>query len=208
MRSRMSFTAIALIATAAASSVFAAGEGDWPCVQRNIPALSAGMMWAGPPIDQAAETLAKTDPEISNLAARLAARRTSLDEAEKLIETFAAAVAGDDKPARLTALFAGVLGQINTERQLIMAGIRKYTRKQKTLAAEIGKTRAELKEALNLSPVSDADRKARREIEERLGWQSRIHRERERSLIFVCESPVILEQRAFSIARSIAAHLE
>lgn len=190
--------------------VYAASDADegWPCVQRKIPVLSAGMMWAGPPVNEAAKSLWQTNGDVNALAVRLAARRTSLDEADKLIAGYAASVAADDKDLHLTALFAGVLDLINAERQQIMAGIEKYTRKQKSLAMAIGKTRAELKAALKVAEPNEDERKLRRDLEQKLSWQSRIHHDREKSLTFVCESPVILEQRVFAIARSIANHLE
>lgn len=183
-------------------------DQNWPCVQRKIPALSAGMMWVGPAIDDAARALWRNDTQLSALAVRLSARRTALEDAQKLIETYVASIDPDHKTKYLTALFAGVLEQINKERQQILAGIEKYTRKQKALADNIRKTRVQFAEALKVKAVSEEDKQARRNLEQKLSWQSRIHEEREKSLIFVCESPVILEQRAFAIAREIANQLE
>lgn len=197
------FSISASVAQAAGST-----EPDWPCVQRKIPALSAGMMWAGPPVDDAATKLWQGDAELSTLALRLAARRTSTEEAQKLIETFAGSLKPSAKQQKLTALFAGVLALINKERQQIMTGIIKYTRKQKTLAETINKTRTEFTAALKVKSKTDEDKKARRDLEQKLIWQSRIHEDREKSLQFVCESPVILEQRAFELAREIANYLE
>lgn len=200
--------AVAICISTSAASAAGSNEPDWPCVQRKIPALSAGMMWAGPPIDEAANKLWQNDTKLSTLALRLAARRTSTQEAQKLIETFAGSLQPSDKQQKLTALFAGTLSLINKERQQIMAGITKYTRKQKTLAETINKTRTEFAAALKVKSKTDEDKKARRDLEQKLIWQSRIHEDREKSLLFVCESPVILEQRAFELAREIANHLE
>jgi hypothetical protein len=44
-------------------------------------------------------------------------------------------------------------------------------------------------------------------LEEELDWSTRIFKDRQQSLTYVCETPVILEQRAFSLGRSIAALL-
>ncbi len=61
-------------------------DADWPCVQRKVPTLSFGMMWAGSePTGQS-----ETDPALQQLAQNLAVRRTSLEEAAPLIETYAA----------------------------------------------------------------------------------------------------------------------
>ena len=44
-------------------------------------------------------------------------------------------------------------------------------------------------------------------MEDKLRWDTRIYQDRQKSLTYVCESPVILEQRAFAVARMIAAEL-
>ena len=45
-------------------------------------------------------------------------------------------------------------------------------------------------------------------LEDALRWDTRIHDERNAALAYVCESPVILEQRAFALAREIQTHLD
>ena len=192
-----------------AGPALAAGndDPDWPCVQRKIPALSAGMMWAGPPVDEAAEKGWSNDEELSALVARISARRTTLDEAAEQITAYAEKLDAQSKNQKLTALFAGVLSTINSERAQIMTGITKYTRKQQELANTIRETRNQFSEALKVKPKTDESRKAVRELEQKLSWQSRIHQDRERSLLYVCESPVILEQRAFALAREVANQL-
>ena len=46
------------------------------------------------------------------------------------------------------------------------------------------------------------------ELEERLHWDTRIYDERQAALAYVCESPVLLEQRAFALAREIRSRLD
>lgn len=192
-----------------AGPALAAGDNDpdWPCVQRKIPALSAGMMWAGPPVDEKAGKLWSEDSRLEPLVARISARRTTLDEAAEQIAAYATSLEAQAKQEKLTALFAGVLSTINSERAQIMTGITKFTRKQQELANAIRTTRKAFSEALKVKPKTDESRKAVRELERKLSWQSRIHQDREHSLRFVCESPVILEQRAFALAREIANQL-
>ena len=43
--------------------------------------------------------------------------------------------------------------------------------------------------------------------EEKLDWDTRIFTDRQAQLTYVCETPVILEQRAFALGRAIAGHL-
>jgi hypothetical protein len=38
-------------------------------------------------------------------------------------------------------------------------------------------------------------------------WDTRIYDERRRSLQFVCETPVILERRAFEVSRMVQARM-
>src|SRR5215472_3691541 len=79
---------------------------DWPCAQAKVPELSVAAVWDGPPIDGVGETW-KSDPKVRDLVARLAARRTPLEEAQKAAEDFIAA-SGPDKAAKAKLLFAGL----------------------------------------------------------------------------------------------------
>ena len=45
------------------------------------------------------------------------------------------------------------------------------------------------------------------ELETRFSWDKRIFEERAQSLTYVCETPVLLEQRLYEIARAIQAKL-
>ena len=42
------------------------------------------------------------------------------------------------------------------------------------------------------------------ELQDALAWDIRVYKERAQALTFVCETPVLLEQRAFAIARTLA----
>jgi len=186
----------------AASPTHAASEGDWPCIQRKVGELTAAQMWDGPELDTA--TRWRDDPRIASLAAELAQRRLSVDDAASHIERFASE-AGSDRDARLTALFARVLDRINAERGRLVAGIERYARKQRELAERIkaaalamAASRGEAQKQAAASP----------DLEEQLRWDTRIYDERQAALGYVCESPVLLEQRAFALAREIRNHLE
>ncbi len=182
-------------------------DKDWPCIQRKVPEISTGQMWAGPALPEDKEAWRK-DGNVAKLVPILAARRTDLDKASKLIEAFAMGGEKDQRNNRLALLFSGVLYMINAERRGIMGGIERYTRKQRDLSKSIQETRVALDNALAIEKPTEENDKARREIEKKLDWQTRIHQDRERSLKFVCESPILLEQRLFAIAREIMNNLE
>src|SRR3984885_15546875 len=60
---------------------------DWPCAQAKVPEISLAAVWAGPPLG-AAEEKWKSDPKVSALVEKVAARKTPLDNAQKAITKF------------------------------------------------------------------------------------------------------------------------
>src|SRR3981081_486950 len=94
---------------------------DWPCNQIKVPEMSVAAVWAGPPIDDV-ENVWEQDPTIKDLVARLAARRTPLEDAQKIIsDTIAGDPAERQRQAKL--LFAGLFKALNHERSEVMNGI-------------------------------------------------------------------------------------
>ena len=179
-------------------------DPDWPCIQRKVPEISAGMVWAGPPVE-GLEQEWRAEAEVAALAQRIAARSTSVADGKKAIEAFAAR-STTDKDHRLTLLFAAMLDAVNAERGTIIGGIKRYAQRQGKLAARI---QQQIEELNQLSDASSEEQKARRrELEEQHLWDTRIYEERERSLSYVCEQPVLLEQRIFTLAREIMMHLD
>lgn len=192
----------ALLMLCLAAPAQAAGpvDPDWPCVQRRQPQLSVAQVWAGPAADAATGALL-ADPAVQELAQVLALRRTALPEAEARIAGFAA----DHDAAALTALFLATFDHIQTRRNQVMAGITRYAHKQAALDDQIATARQNHERLLAASPPDfDAIDKAEAEID----WSTRLFQDRQQSLSYVCETPVILEQRAFAIGRAIAAHLK
>jgi len=86
-------TAIGALLVVAASTGFCLAADprypDWPCAQAKVPEISLAAVWAGPPLDDAADKW-KDDARVSALVSKLAARRTPLEEAEKAIAEFLA----------------------------------------------------------------------------------------------------------------------
>jgi hypothetical protein len=178
-------------------------DSDWPCVQRLVPELAFSQMWAGPHPDRA-KGAASANGEIAELAPRLASRATPDDEAQAAIDRFAASLPAGQRDAQLGLLFDQVLRLINQERSEIIAGIRTYTRKQQHLAAKIAQDSRQL---ANLQPGTTPDAKTQALRDERQ-WDLRVFEDRRRILTQICEQPVLLEQRAFSLARAMQAELE
>src|SRR5512132_2384046 len=87
----MGRVAIAVLLIVAASSECCRAADprypDWPCVQAKVPEVSLAAVWAGPPLDDVANKW-KDDGKVSALVARLAARRTPLEDAQKAITEY------------------------------------------------------------------------------------------------------------------------
>lgn len=184
-----------------AAPAWAAGPPDpnWPCVQRLQPHLSIAQVWAGP-VPDAAELAAAEAPDIQELAQLLALRRTPMPDAEARIAGFAE---GHD-PQALVSLFAATFEHIDRARGRVIEGIGRYGHKQVDLQAQIEDLRHQFA-ALEAADPKDFDKMD--EVEKQLDWSTRIFQDRQQSLIYVCETPVILEQRAFALGRAVQAHL-
>lgn len=176
------------------------GAEVWPCVQRQTGALSAAVIWPHP-LD-AAKTPGLSD-EAADLAAALALRRVDPDAAEARLDAYVAAHHGSDAEA-LGAIFLAAFTRIDHDRARVLDGIRRYARSQADLAARIDRARAEMRAAEAATPP-DHDRIDA--LEEQLDWDERIHHDRERALGYVCETPVLLEKRAYQVAQMLMKHL-
>src|SRR6516162_7906778 len=102
---------------------------DWPCNQIKVPEISVAAVWAGPSIDDVGNAW-EEDATIRDLVARLAARRTPLDDAQKAIaDVITGGESERQKKAKL--IFAGLFKTLNDERSDVMRGIERYARKQR-----------------------------------------------------------------------------
>ena len=195
--------ASAAAAPAVAQPATTQQDPDWPCIQVLVPRIASAQIWTGPPIEAVAQAW-REDPAVRELALELAARRTPLETAQERIAEFAAGLDPQRKDERLTALFAGVLETINRDRASLIAGIKRFTVKQRELSEQIQQANARLRELDTGTAEGQAQHAAL--LEER-NWAIRIFDERESSLTYLCEQPVLLERRAFALARDIAAEL-
>lgn len=163
------------------------------------------MVWAGPAIDERDESW-RRDASLSELVAKLAAPTTDMADAKKDIQAYSDGQAAGIRSQILTNLFAGILATINAKRDEAIQAIARYARRQQNLAAKIERTTAELEGLTREGTPGEGQR--RENLKHQVHWDTRIFEERERSLAFVCEAPVLLEQRAFALAREIMGQLD
>ena len=197
--------ALAMMAPASTQPAAPQTNPDWPCRQILVSRLAVAAVWSGPPIEGIAW---QKDPAVAALAAEVAARRMPLEDAERRIADFAKAQAAA-KAYKLAALFAGVFETLDAERAQIIAGLLRFGTKQRELAAKI---RSESHMDSSASKEAKDKDKDKDEVKDKgalqLEWDMRLFEERRQSLSFVCESPTLIEQRLFAIARIIQRNLE
>ncbi len=195
----------ALLASAGAAQAF--NDPTWPCESRKVAHLSMGQMWAGAiPEDM---TAWRDDAALAAAASRIAQRRTGMDEAADIVDALADATPQDALETRLTQLFAGVFTLIDRERARVVDGITRYNASQQALSARIDAMQVELAALEKETAADDYDALDRIDaLRDGVAWEVRIFNERRRSLQYVCESPVILEKRAFAVSRLIKARID
>lgn len=199
MRAAIVIAAAVFGATLSAAEAADPRYPDWPCAQAKVPELSVAAMWDGPPIDTVGEAW-KNDPKIRDLVARLAARRTPLEQAQKAATDFIAA-SGADKAEKAKLLFAGLFAELNQQRTEVMDGIDRITRKEKELADKILSDRSALGQ---LQDSPNPDQHQIDDVANRLQWGTRIYEDRRKTIRYVCEVPTVIEHRLFALARAIA----
>jgi hypothetical protein len=171
---------------------------DWPCQQLKVPGISIANVWTGPSID-AVDTTKSTDPKEAELIAHLAARRTSIEDARKMIADFMVGT-NEEKQEKAKTVFAALYSTLNAQRDQVMSGIERFSRKQKTAAEEI---REETRKMREMQDASNVDQAQSDELAGRLAWQTRILEDRRKSTTYVCDVPVMIEKRLFDLGKAI-----
>jgi len=204
MRRRIAIGALLVVAVSTECCLAAdSRHPDWPCAQAKVPEISLAAVWAGPPLDDAANKW-KDDARVSALVSKLAARRTPLEEAEKAITEFLAGSATEKGEAG-KLLFAGLFDRLNAERSSVMGGLERVTRKQRGAADKIQSDTLALQALQGASPP---DQSKIDELGNQLTWETRIFEDRRRVIKFVCEVPTAIDQRLFALGRVIQQEME
>lgn len=176
---------------------------DWPCTQAKVPEISLAAVWAGPPLDDA-QNKWKDDARVSALVAKLAARKTPLDEAEKSVKEFLAGSAAD-KTMNAKLLFAGLFDTLNAQRSQVMNGLERVSRRQREAADKIREDTLQLHTLQGATPRDEAKVEA---LSNELIWKTRIFEDRTKVVRFVCEVPTTIDQRLFALGRVIQQEME
>jgi hypothetical protein len=174
---------------------------DWPCQKLKVPEIAVASVWNGPSIEGV--DTKSSDPKEADLVARLAARRTPMEDAKKLIADY---LVGTDaeKQQKAKTLFAALYSMLNAQRDDVMSGIERFSRKQKSSAEDI---RAEAQKLRDMQDKPDADQAQTEQLASQLAWQTLIFEDRRKSTSYVCDVPVQLEKRLFDLGKAIQGSL-
>lgn len=173
-------------------------DPSWPCVQRKVENLSLGLMWPDPVDPDSLPENASLRSAISELASVLSLRRIEVAKLEPQVASFTAEHGGDE--AVLGHVFAQTFNTLNKRRSRIINGIGDFSLGQIALSESIDTNRAEMDEIL-AKTEPDFDRVDK--LEEQIDWDQVIYTDRQRNIQYLCETPVLLERRLFSIAQML-----
>ena len=123
-----------------------------------------------------------------------------------MIEDFAQSQ-GAGKTKKLVSVFAGLFETLNDERSQVIEGLLRFGAKQKELAEKIRAENALPREGPG-KPPPDAGKQDAETAARDLEWDLRVFDERHQSLAYVCETPTLIEQRLFALARVIQRSLD
>ena len=179
-------------------------EAEWPCEQKYVAQLSYGTMWTGPALDDALKSWHQNDG-LREIVTLLSDETTSDADGVKAIDDFAAKL-GADKSKQLTELFAALFETMGDKRTYAQDGIKKYFRRQEAAAQEVNKLQADLRALQAKRPKADDPKLL--EIKKDLAWSNKVYDDRQRLTPYVCQIPIIIEQKLGAYARAIQAHMQ
>lgn len=182
-----------------------AGEvADWPCEQKYVDQLSYGTMWSGPPLDNALKSWHQNDG-LREIVTYLTDENTEEADGVKAIDEFAAKL-GADKNKQLTELFAALFETMNDKRTSDQEGIKKYFHRQEAAAQRVNKIQADLR-GVDVKGAKPDDPKLA-ELKKNLAWNNRIYDEGQTLVPYICQIPLILEQKLGAYGRAIQGHMK
>jgi hypothetical protein len=138
----------------------------------------------------------RADAEVAELVLRLAPRHVTTEEGLVTIAAFIKSLAGD-RSHRLALVFRGLLAETDRERSDLIERLRQMGRRQRELVELIARLADELKSV----PSGDTDKRV--DLEQRHDFTARNFEEIQRTIRYVCETPVALDARLGAWARAL-----
>jgi hypothetical protein len=178
-----------------------ARDPDWPCQQIKVAELSLSAVWSGPAVDPQ-DMAWKSNPEVASLVEKLAPRRQPVDRAQTLIHDFAQNV-GEQRQTELLQVLVGLFNVLDQERSSVLAGLDRFGRRQKELAAQIRQDN----EKLRALQTEASDPGAAQQMTRQVTWEAEVFQDRRQAMSYACEVPGKIEHRLFTLAHQIQREL-
>ena len=122
-----------------------------------------------------------------------------MEDARKLIVNFVIGTK-EERQEKAKALFAALYSKLNAQRDQVMDGIERFSRKQKAMAEQI---REETQKLRDMQDKPNPDQAQDDALANQLAWQTRIFEDRRKSTSYVCDVPVLIEKRLFDFGSAI-----
>jgi hypothetical protein len=178
---------------------------NWPCEQAYVPEVPAAVVWAGPSIE-GLNPKWQQDQSIESMVRQLVSEEYDLDKADGHIAEFVEQQQAGLKDQNLTLLFAGVISQMNEQRQKALSGIIRYAGGQAIRANQLSE---ELDEMIRLQDDASAEAQQRLQImQKEMEIKQRMFDERESFIQHLCTRPRLVEEKLGVLARTIAYYLD
>lgn len=180
-------------------------DRDWPCDQILVPEVPAAVVWDGPAIT-GMQAAWEQDDEVQGLVRRFTAPDYAMAGADGEIADFAAKLDPAEKAHKLTLLFAGIIQTLNERRGKELEGILHYARGQAERADRLSQDLDEMVRLQDDPSQAAQDRLAL--MQQEMELKQRMFDERESFIQYLCQRPVVIEQKLGVLARGIAYYLE
>ncbi|MEJ2620202.1 MAG: hypothetical protein P8163_08055 [Candidatus Thiodiazotropha sp.] len=178
---------------------------NWPCDQAYLPEVPAAVVWAGPSIEGLNHKW-QQDDSIEAMVRRLVAEEYDLEKADGDIAEFAENQQPGLKDQNLTLLFAGVISQMNEQRQKALSGIIRYADGQAIRAEQLSE---QLDEMIRLQDDASAEAQRRLQVmQNEMEIKQRMFDERESFIQHLCTRPRLFEEKLGVLARTIAYYVD
>src|SRR5581483_9072910 len=184
---------------AAGRAAMPGDDPDWPCRQRLVPSITAAAVWQGPALDAGEDW--RREPRVAALIARITPRQVSAADGEAAIKAFLDDIDGAARVHLVRLAAAGLLDETNRQRAGVIARIKQFAQRQRSIADVVAQLTAELR-AMPAGATDDAAAQ-RAELEQRRTFTSRAFQEAERTVRYACETPGALESRLGSYLRAL-----
>jgi hypothetical protein len=178
-----------------------AADPDWPCVQRLVPELAVATYWTAAPAPQGVDW--HSDPAVAHIVETVAPRSVLAEQGVAALKAFAAGLPPNARAAALAETFAGLVDEINHQRDEVIERIKELVRRQRAVGDLVGRISTELQAVP--ADATGADAARRDEIVQRRALVVRSFEDAQRTIRYACDVPVALEARLGAYARALQA---